>query len=649
MSLALSTRRDLYWREIHKFFDALSVEQFHQATLLAHNLALRYSDDGQLHSILRRRQDYPFLDQHFWLLDDWSVQNAELEKHLMLAMVFRFMAWDLNADIADPLSNVDHAFSPLAAKLQTQADHHSQQIFPASSPFWTYYDQTRESIQSPAFFSDLLPASGHWALPSLSLTAAAISAEKPIHLPRLLETTDHLRLVYQTVAQLASLRVDLRDGRISYPIQRAMQASGADDIKKLSADSIFGVLILSGTLEKICEENLARVEAARTLARDLNLPSFARFCEHTVSLLLQIRSQFGLKKQAAAESAGVEPSRNEPLRAFFSPAVDVIPCVIQKAEGYLLSDPTFREAWEVQQNTFKDFPLVIGQAFPSALILEVLGLHGHDISMQVDAVFEIFQEGEFHYYDIPETSVPDIDAVAFALRMHKYASQPMQYTQVLQRALRWVRENQMSSGQIPVWLWQNDSKFQISPLSVLYGENCATVEANLMIGLIDFDYDGYQDVITACAASWCERWLTVGLGVTAHYTPLFSLWTSLELISKLLKRPIRPALRDDLNRLATQVVERLKSEAVQPNLTPQSASYLTLACLRLPEFPLPFDSAWITRLIKNQQWDGKWLGENIYVTPSGRGLGTVWFASHTITTAFCYHALKTYQTHFEAR
>ena len=644
-----TTRCQLYWRDLQKFFDTLPLEQFQQATLLLHNIAVRYSDDGQLQNILLRRQDYPLLDQHSWLFDDWSVQNVAFEKHLMLGLAFRFIELDLRANIADPLSHQDESFLPLADTLAEQAQIHLKQLFSDSSSFWNDYQQTAlGGVPAAVPFGDAGAKDGGlsdiWALISLSVTAAAFAADKESLLPQLLELTDHLRGVYQTVMELASLRVDLRDGRVSYPIQRVMQAAGIKDIKNLSADFLFGALILTGALEKLCAENHARVAEARTLAERLNLPSFIQFCGETDSLLRQIRNQFGLKKQAGAEGACVEPSRNEPLRGFFVPAIDVIPNILQKAEGYLLSDLTFRETWEVQRSSYNAYPLLTGKTFAATLVLDILCRHGHAVSAAIDSIFDIYEQNQFCYYDSPEAIAPDIDTLAFPLRLYPYASDPERRREFLKQPLRWVRENQLPSGQIPVWLRFNDSKYQISPLVVLYGENCATVEANLLIGLIEFDWDGFQDVITACAVSWCERWLAMGLGATGHYTPLFSFWTSLELISKLLKKDISSTLRADLTRLAAQLVTRLQTEGARPSLTPQAASFLTLACLRNPEFSLPFNPAWITTLVKRQQWDGKWTGEPIFVTPSGRGLGTLWIASHTITSAFCYHALKTYQS-----
>ena len=66
---------------------------------------------------------------------------------------------------------------------------------------------------------------------------------------------------------------------------------------------------------------------------------------------------------------------------------------------------------------------------------------------------------------------------------------------------------------------------------------------------------------------------------------------------------------------------------------------LTLAC------PSPlaeglFNPRWNTILFKTQRADGSWQGEPFFFVPN-RGEIVTWYASNTLTTAFCYHALKT--------
>jgi hypothetical protein len=340
-----------------------------------------------------------------------------------------------------------------------------------------------------------------------------------------------------------------------------------------------------------------------------------------------------------------KPAKGKLLRDFLVPAHNVLENVILKAEHYLLKDPTFQESWEIQQGNFNTKPVLIGGPFPSNLVIELLCLHGHDMSASIEITLQELQKSGFQYYDDPEMLAPDTDNLAFAIRVIPYAKDPAHYRSIFQRPLRWMRENQLPSGQIPVWLLHNDLPYQRSELIVLYGANCATVETNLLLGLITYDFNGYQDIIESCASSWCERWLEVGIGVTEHYPPMYSLWAGMELVTQLESLPVSDSLKTQARMVADDLREKLEIEARRDDLTPQDASFLTLASLRTQA--IPFNPNWLTTLFKYQRHDGCWEGEPIYIVPSGRGLSTAWFKSRTITTAFCYHALKTYQCHSE--
>jgi hypothetical protein len=52
-----------------------------------------------------------------------------------------------------------------------------------------------------------------------------------------------------------------------------------------------------------------------------------------------------------------------------------------------------------------------------------------------------------------------------------------------------------------------------------------------------------------------------------------------------------------------------------------------------------FRVEWLTKLFKSQRYDGSWLAEPLFGTPT-RGELATWYASSSVTTGFCYHALK---------
>lgn len=620
------TRRDRLWQSVQRILGGFSSRRFQQALLLGHNLGMAYSDDGQPSHILTRAQDYPLLDQHLWLLDDWEITERQgFEQLVFNACAFDFLAEETAAAIHDPHSFFDSSYQSLADEFNQQSLAHWKQAFSDTSPFWNYCK-----------LSSSFPLSKREAK-SLSLVATAIFCGKENLIPQLITLSQELQGVLKTIEHLANFRRDLKNGIVTPPIARALAAIQSDP-SNLSTEFVLGALIFTGALEKTLRENEARIASARALAIELHLPTFQQWCDRLNDLMLQVRELFSIKP-AQTHSAGKLP------RAFFPPAHDVLQNVILKAENYLLKDPAFKEAWEFQQDSYAANPVLIGQPFPCNLVIEILCQHGHDLSASIEVALQALQNHNFEYYDQIELLVPDSDDLALALRVIPYASNPAQYRDIFQTPLRWMRENQLPSGQIPVWLRRNDSPYQLSELVVLYGANCATVETNLLLGLIAYDFTSYQDILETCARSWCERWLALGLAATEHYTPLYSLWAGMELSTQLDKLPISDSLKTQLRMVASVLRERLECEACRDDLTPQDASFLTLACLRVQA--LPFNPKWITTLFKRQRHDGCWEGEPIYIVPSARGLTTQWFKSRTITTAFCYHALKTYASHLQ--
>jgi hypothetical protein len=193
----------------------------------------------------------------------------------------------------------------------------------------------------------------------------------------------------------------------------------------------------------------------------------------------------------------------------------------------------------------------------------------------------------------------------------------------------------------------------------------------MLLGLTDYDWDGYRSLIEKSAENWCRRIMAEGLSTTHHYVPLYALWTAFELVAKLTsvilseaKNP--PSDRNEdyptddqhdttenifpsqLYSAAQTLAKHLSLEANRPHLTPQDAAFLTLTSLRSnhwsPKLALEtteFNPAWITLLCKTQRYDGSWAGEPLYGTPT-RGEFAAWYGSRSVTTAFCYHALKTY-------
>jgi hypothetical protein len=453
---------------------------------------------------------------------------------------------------------------------------------------------------------------------------------------------DRLNLVFQIMGDISTIRRDLGRRSPTYPILRTMEEAGLDPQQPATPEQILGAMVLTGSIGKICEECLSQLEEGRTIATSLNLPTFTAYFSVIEAWVGEVRELFSIRKGTATAPSSRVPGEKR-RSPFFAPYVDTLPKVIEMAEGYLLSDLTFRESWEIQRRGAFGVAELTGQAFPMGLIVEILCRYGHNMAAPLNVVFETLQAAGFRYYNHSHLP-PDADDLGLLLRLYPYSTQPETHRDTLQTPLRWLEENVRQSGEIPVWLLRQDHATNGAeyPFISLWGNSCATVEANVLLGLIDYDGDNYRNLIEKSAGNWCDRLIARGLGATLHYVPLYTLWTAFELMTKLSAQPLPVALRGKLNLTAQTLAERLASEAKQSSLTPQDAAFLILACLSdgLPRsIESLFKPDWITLLCKSQRYDGSWAGEPLYGTPT-RGELATWYASRSVTTAFCYHALQ---------
>lgn len=634
-----TARRERPWQAVAQVLGTLPSPQLKPALLLCHDLALQTSDDGRPQRLFARPWDLPLFDLPGWLLDDWQVEagtaREAFEAQLFVATTLDLMVLSLRRWRRDPHAFFHDGHLPLEQALRELAEDAWCGLFPPSSPFWAHHRQAHEAACADADTTDPAAARGHWALAALPAIATALWAGRAASIPSLCAFVEPCRVSLQTIDQLAGFRRDLLNGHITATIGRALDAMRVTERSAVRVETALAALLLTGTLDRVLQENTARVATARRVALGMELPRLQAHCDALDTLMQQLRALFGLKP-------GLDTPAPPPLPGqFFVPAPDVLSNVLDKAQAYLLDDPQCREAWDIQHHSWATAQQIVGRFFGPAIIVDLLGSHGHPVSAQVRQLLETLQSQGFRYWDHVHLLVPDADDLAFAIRLVRHARHPERYRAALQTPLRWMRANQRPDGRIPVWFRDHDSPPALSPASVLYGAECATVEANLLISLIGHDWAGQRDVVEASARHWCRRWRLLGLGACEHYTPLYSLWTAAELVSALRAHSRDEALHETLQQVAREVGDRLRAEAAEPDPSPQDAAFLMLASLRTRA--LPFDERWVTALFKHQRHDGCWEGEPLYVVPTARHLTTQWFRSRSVTTAFVYHALKHHQ------
>lgn len=633
------------WPEVERYFDQLPPHLFRQGRLLQVNLAAAYSDTGQFKDILRREVDYPWLALPAWLLQDWELPSEErralLEEHATLAAIFSCAAIFLQQAILDEESFFDTSYIFLQQSLRQEADRHFANLFPSDSSFWNHHRafwreyaeaslweiERRQRKMPPPDTDDLLQAARRLAPGKISAAAVALKAGREADLPRLLSLLDDFGIAWQILQEVLDLRRDVTRGLVTYPIARTMEAAGIVPGTPVSPERVLGAAVLTGAVGRVCQECSGRLDACRQSADGLGLSALAGYFEKVQQSVQDVAGLLSMELP--------EPLR--PSKVVFTPHVDHLAKARQMAAGYLLSDLTFRESWEVHRRGMFGADEVVSK-MPSGLVIEVLCQHGHDMVEPIDAFYRTCQETQFRYYEHP-SSTPDTDTLGALLRLYRYSHHKEAHAQVLAAPLRWLMENIPASGWIPVWLTVPAPPVEGGPLILHFGEGCGVVEAHVLLGLIDYDRESYAELIQRSALGLLERFSQRGYGITVNYPPLYTLVVMQRLIAALRARSVLPALERCVEQAAERLLAQLEREVERARVTPQDAAFLTLAC-SYPSTESLFNPRWITILLKHQRSDGSWQGEPFFFVPN-RGEVLTWYTSDTMTTAFCYHALET--------
>ena len=619
------------WAELEHTLGQLPPRLLQQGLTLTANLTILYSPTGLLRDLLTRPGDYALPYLHDWLIHDWHLAlSPDVSRHLFLSTVYTFMAEYTASAILDRDTPFTDDFAPLQQLLTQHAARHCALLFPADAPFWIDYETCWNDWAAAQIQEDWFAHSGAWQTDyashlkdqlapfKLSVCGAALIAGHTDRLPQLHRLLDALHSALQLRAEMLAVRRDLKRGRFTYPIIHTLLAAQIDPQGAIDPNRILGAMLLSGSLKQVCADALTYVAEAHTLARDLNLPTFDAYAIELEEDLRGLQDLFTLGKAP-------NPDRPTPT---FAPAIDSVADVIRMAEKFLLTDRAFTESWEVQQ---RGPQALIGKAFPTGLITEILGAHDHAVGDVVDSVFRTLQGSGFRYYTSP-IGLPDTDDLGLLLRLLRYSDRAEEHRQMLHAPLGWLQNSIDADGLIPVWLSAPNTS-QVHP----WGNHCATVTANLLLGLLDHEEEMGTEFVTRAAAHWLARWQCAGLSATAYYVPGYALWTTLKLLAVLAAR--KPEWRVEIAAATRRAVEQLTRDAQRATLTPQTAAFLILATA-YPATRHLHAARWITFLLKTQRYDGSWPAEALYLTPT-RGEAAAWYSSRSVTTAFCYHALST--------
>lgn len=651
-------RREAWWPEVERCLGELPSRLLRRVVLLRHDVATYHSATGQFEDILRSEAELPLLYLHVWLLDDWqcarSAARTRLERHVFLASIFVFLAARTREAIVDPDTAFDEGDRDLADALHAEARRHLRLVFPAASRFWAHERtlsrlvaravrdyEARKRRPRPFRERDLLSAGATFAFTRLPVIAAAMHARRAAALPALLGMLDHLDVLFRLRADIVALRRDLQRGHATYPIVHTMSRAGLSLGEPVVPERVLAALVLTDALSELCRDGLGRLERCRATARALRLDRFLACFDDLEDSLRGLGALFTFRAEPTA--APVTPPASRPVagghHVSFLAAADTLAQATAMAEGYLRSEQAMRESREVQRTGVLGDDEVVAPAFGPGLIVEVLCRHHPDAAEQIGVIFDAAAGTGFRYYEHPRIP-PDADDLGLLLRLHRHSGDQAAHRRLLATPLRWLQANVLPSGRIPCWFTKGVDGLADAEPVVLWGNACATVEANVLLGLITYDDPDLAPLVERAARAWLDRWLAGGLGATSIYVDHYALWAASELLAALGSRPAWSSLEPKIARARRSLSARVAREIGAADLSPQTAALLALAGRKAhPPWPSPLVARCITVLLKTQRCDGSWPAEPLFVTP-GRGGQPTWYASAAVTTAFCYDALR---------
>lgn len=617
---------DRFWDGLEMDLDSLPTHLYRQSRLLRQNLGIRYSPTGAFRDILGTPDANPSLQQPLWMLDDLGVSidssRRVFEEHAFRAAFYAFALVHLDEEIR--LGEPGIEFSALHDWLVRQNSAELASVLPGEPDFWPRHRRTWESygeanlaLDDPVYGStdDELVGiqtarSGPLALAPL---AAAVWAGRLKDLDEVETLLRHLGFVEVVRADLAAMMRHLARSWVSPTVRRMVSPLGIDLREVPGAEVMLGEIVLNRAMDPMMEDCLSHLDEAQGLADELQLPTFQSYC------------------RLLAATLSKSPVQSRPPKSASQSARPRLQTPVQMAARFLLADPTFREAWEVHRWGLLG-AVEISARFPAGLILEILALHGVEVTEMVDDFFWSIDEQHLAYYDHPAARpYVESDTLGLLLRLYTHSSQTKRHRTVLNDYLALLGKHARPDGFLPVWLVDSDNA-----TALILGEGCGTIEANLVRGLLGYKPDEHMSLIMPSARRLLGDYAARGSSVNVNYPQPYTRAVLAEFMDQLDKLGLSkdiPELAPARERLRTEVARATQ----QARITPQEAACLIWSCSRPGLADLETES-WQAIVTSGQSFDGGWAGEPFFFAPSPGGQ-TRWYASRLLTTALCFHAL----------
>jgi hypothetical protein len=572
------------------------------------------------------------------------------QKDIYLGGFFLIASSAVHGFMLDNEGAVDSRPFLLSHSLASAGQRSFAKAFPPDSPFWSRYEgifhDYIEHRLSPAYGvpTDDTPEAEwssvgkRWVFSKIAPVASLMATNNMSRVDSLERFLDELNNLFQVQMDILNLKRDLVNGHTTYPIMRIVRAAGIEITKPLVPEKILGAILLFDPISDLLRDCFERLAWCRSLCRQGSFASFASLLDSWEASFGKLQGLFALRRKMPGEKERI----SEDHTSFIPDADAPLPLSIRTAQAYLLSDLTFRESWEVHRWGFLGKPVLTGRIFPSGLILYLLSNSGLDLHQQIDALFDQWDQQGCKYFEEPCALPPDADSAGLMMRLIRFSRSKSKYVQVLNLSIQRILANTSASAEIPTYLTVpagQDREEHYFPH--LFGNDCGTVRAMVLLGLTEYAYEGYGNLVSQAAGQLYESIVRFGSTLNVYYSHLYWVWMTCQLFVALRSKADPIGCSELSDEVAHILVEQAKKGIPKRGLRAQEAALLILIGLSDPCKSL-VDPGWVEVVIHHQRYDGSWDDQPFYRVPTLNNRAG-WYSSRLMTTALCCHALTMFR------
>ncbi|MFN8672887.1 MAG: polyprenyl synthetase family protein [Candidatus Sericytochromatia bacterium] len=301
---------------------------------------------------------------------------------------------------------------------------------------------------------------------------------------------------------------------------------------------------------------------------------------------------------------------------------------------YLTSDKTFKDTWEIQRWGFLEEPILIGNLFTPALVLETLLEFDFDIKSYIEDFMKLKGEYGWCYYSNTQKLPTDSDLLGQLLNVTVRSGEMNKYEILFNEPLKILQKNIEPSGKCPTWLSDDINHTKDKIENTWFGNECLGVMANLYYGLYLFDKNKYEKIIKN-GVDYIEKSFPLDKNLyskDSYYNYYYMFYSVSRLINALnFNIPSLNKIKDNL----------LKEQLLNGswNNSSQDTALVLLGLLSFNDTEKIVMKTASKYLTETQKYDGSWEGEDLFVCP-GKDGRTDFYKNAKVTSAFCLRALN---------